>query len=322
MIIAMRESDSTIYDKLFLLSTICCRKSWCESFDDLQAPCPLLLGVVGLEAGYVPLDANSFDTGASGSSGDVAPAAGKGKGKGKGKSAAATKTKVRHSIGSYIKQSANMLHACARMLATPGLIQESRIMLLALKPLEDEQSECMRVVKGGDATRDYYIGLATYSWLKTLTNILATMGDMQALRRIGFSVEFEKKMLDEYALDGLEVAREDTLAKMHWRLCTRLIEQRAVAGMIYTSTYPYCMAPIAGDDAAKSSAALDRWRKDWDAFDHAQKTKHAAVLDLAPKNSLQGRAMADATRIARAHDFKKAPALETRTKAVFFFTFE
>ena len=77
--------------------------------------------------------------------------------------------------------------------------------------------------------------------------MLGVLHSMQGLRRVGLSVQFDKKMLDEYELGGLEVDRDDGLVNMLWRLCTRLFEQRAVTVIIYTSAYPYLMAPSSGD---------------------------------------------------------------------------
>ena len=157
LLMAMQAEDTHFHSKLLLFASLCCRKGWCDHFEDLWGPPPGLLEAIGGPAlGPVPKGAIDDAASASGpvtaaapssepaasSSGEVpaAPA----KGKGKGATVQQKKQAMHANLGLLINQSVNMMHACTRVMANPDVIHTTRMVLHVAKPLIDEHSCFLR----------------------------------------------------------------------------------------------------------------------------------------------------------------------------------
>lgn len=161
LLTSMRQEDSHYHDKLLLMASLCCHKGWASSWEELFVRSPRLLHACGMqdEAQKVPRDvewgaSRPASSSASASSAVPPPAAQAAQ---SGSAQQGKKTKGRVSIGAIIKQSANMFHACTRIMADASLIQDNRFVLHCTGPLEKEHSRVASEVRDPAAMLAYYI---------------------------------------------------------------------------------------------------------------------------------------------------------------------
>ena len=313
----MMESDRWYHTKLLLLCVLAAVKKWSPSFEHFFMPSRRLA-----EAAEIASAAGAASSSTTLPPSTAAGGAARGKGRGKQKpsdalAVHAKREQMRSQLAALLKTSVNSLHVCARVMADPNLVEDSRLIIVATEHLAREHTHCIKSLTSPRATFEWYSAEASWAWLATLKDMVRALGDLAKLGRVGFTTDFTANMRKNLLPDDDVVHFENCRAEKLFKTTLYLIAERASSGLRYSMSYPFRMAPIGGDLGAEADSALLDYAKMWEAFVAARKYKMPSIVDLVQRCSLTGRAMEDMTRYARAADFKACEVLKQRVYKVF-----
>ncbi|CAK0907878.1 unnamed protein product, partial [Prorocentrum cordatum] len=297
---SMREGDKHYHTKLLALAAIAQAKGWAEHWGDLWNPGPRLAAACQLQLGAASVAVG----GAPGSANSSAPAVAKGKSGAAAKPVTAAKAKAsaKQKVAAVMTGSANHVHSLAKVMANPELIVKSRMVQCVAGPFEIEHAGATDM-RGADATLAYYVGVANGSWLDTLKSSFKSLSNVEKLKQIGLTVEFDPELRGQLSAAHPAVACQGAVATemMHIFACIASERSASMAGC--TRSYPHALAPIAGAD--------------WNALCKARRVKSPIIEPMVERNSLNVRPMRDFCRFAASVNWELHPSIVAFVRRLF-----
>lgn len=155
---------------------------------------------------------------------------------------------------------ANTLHKVTVDMADWDVVSMNRMVSFTFAAETVAHGLCAQGLKSPASTLAHYINWSQWSWLQPINATVKALGDLRALRKIGFVVNYNRPLFQTMKADAPFVGCEDGLAQNLLSLIASYMRHRCSSMSYHTSAMPGALAPLLSDDVAVVNECLQLLR--------------------------------------------------------------
>jgi hypothetical protein len=226
--------DETISARALVLASLCMKKGWVLTEEDLFAP--TRLGATSLGEKPAP------------------------------KSKAAGVRDANNKLEALKKRQQNNMVAATKLVADVDVINGFRVLLLAAKSQWTGFNALISQLTSPEKCLAHSISWAQWGWLSDLEKCDDCLSDAMGLNRCGIDTNFSVKETEGLTLKSPGVMYQNALAQRLYRL-VHLIEATRAGSLVQRSQYyPFKLAGLVSEDPAIVESTLKEFKRDVEAW--------------------------------------------------------
>lgn len=226
--------DETLSARALVLASLCMKKGWILTDEDLFSPTRLGATSVGDKP---------------------AP-----------KSKADGVRDARQKLESLKKRQENNMVAATKLLADVDVVNGFRVLMLAGRSQWTGFNALISQLTTADKCLDHCISWANWGWLDPLHECNTCMADAIGLSRCGIDTDFTARDMRGLSLHSAEVRYQNALAQRLYRLVDLITCTRAGSLVERCHYYPYRLAGLASQDRVLVKSTLCEFERDVNAW--------------------------------------------------------